>query len=250
MIIYTACDQMYFDEFVPPLINSIQRNTTCECYIHVFDPRPDQLELLESLGVAYSYEHTDPDRFVTAAQLLTDRARDPEFQTQLKRSQNAMLKGNDVDLADRMRKTYYACARFVALANLLDTPTTVFAIDVDAIVRLPIEQLSTESDFYLHQVLGKKSRYLAGGMYLNANENSVNFVQEYAQAIIEKFDQNYLYWGLDQDILDDIIPSYQCGQLPMGLIDWNMQPDSAVWTAKGTRKELDIFVNEKKKYSA
>jgi hypothetical protein len=62
------------------------------------------------------------------------------------------------------------------------------------------------------------------------------------------FERDYVYWGLDQDILDQIVPQYNHGQLPMSMIDWNMAPDSVVWTAKGTRKEDVKFLDEKKKY--
>lgn len=244
MIIYTACDQTYFDEFAKTLVNSIHRNTDCECAIHVFDPRPDQLDWLKANRVNYTFEHTDTARFVQAAEQLTARANE----VQLKRTLNAMGKGNDADLASRMRKTYYACARFIALSNLL-LQETVFAIDVDALVRRPIDILS-DFDFYLHQVTGKNARYLAGGMYLNPASTSRNFIQHYSQLLKEKLDQNYLYWSMDQDVLDVVVPHYQCGQLPMRLIDWNMQPDSAVWTAKGTRKNLESFINEKKLYTS
>jgi len=35
----------------------------------------------------------------------------------------------------------------------------------------------------------------------------------------------------------------------MAYIDWEMQDHSYIWTAKGTRKDLAIFVNEKRKYT-
>jgi hypothetical protein len=31
-------------------------------------------------------------------------------------------------------------------------------------------------------------------------------------------------------------------------IDWHMSPTSAIWSAKGKRKHLEIFVQELKKY--
>jgi hypothetical protein len=34
----------------------------------------------------------------------------------------------------------------------------------------------------------------------------------------------------------------------MSYIDWAMRAESAIWSAKGKRKELDIFKNEQQKY--
>jgi hypothetical protein len=57
-----------------------------------------------------------------------------------------------------------------------------------------------------------------------------------------------LYWFLDQLILDQIVPKYRKGLLPMSYIDWAMKPESPIWSAKGPRKELDIFKKEQQKY--
>jgi hypothetical protein len=53
---------------------------------------------------------------------------------------------------------------------------------------------------------------------------------------------------LDQFILDAIVPQYKKGLLPMSYIDWAMRPESAIWSAKGKRKELEIFKREQSKY--
>ena len=57
-----------------------------------------------------------------------------------------------------------------------------------------------------------------------------------------------LYWFLDQFILDILVPKYHKGLLPMSYIDWAMRPESSIWSAKGKRKELDIFKQEQNKY--
>ena len=60
--------------------------------------------------------------------------------------------------------------------------------------------------------------------------------------------RDIIYWSLDQDILDNIVPSYVYKELPRSYIDWNMLPTSIIWTAKGKRKDLEIFKLEKEKY--
>jgi hypothetical protein len=50
--------------------------------------------------------------------------------------------------------------------------------------------------------------------------------------------------------MDPLVPKHQHGQLPAELIDWNMNSNSVVWTAKGTRKDLEVFKLEQLKYTA
>jgi hypothetical protein len=124
------------------------------------------------------------------------------------------------------------------------------AIDSDAIVRANIPSLPTIHDFYIHRITGRKARFLAGGIYLTGNEQGYNFLKEYAETLKSNIGCDTLHWGIDQDVLDYIVPKYNFGNLPLAYIDWEMLPNSYVWTAKGKRKELDIFVNEQKKYSS
>jgi hypothetical protein len=61
-------------------------------------------------------------------------------------------------------------------------------------------------------------------------------------------EQDDIYWFLDQVLLDQLVPQYNKGLLPMSYIDWAMRAESAIWSAKGKRKELDIFKQEQRKY--
>jgi hypothetical protein len=83
------------------------------------------------------------------------------------RTVNAMTKGGDTSLQERIKKTYYACARFVRLSKLFQTGP-VLALDIDAVIRKPWTPLSVHHDFYLHHIAGRKARYLARH---SANEN-------------------------------------------------------------------------------
>jgi hypothetical protein len=53
---------------------------------------------------------------------------------------------------------------------------------------------------------------------------------------------------LDQVVLDQLVPKFNKGLLPMSYIDWAMRADSAIWSAKGKRKELAVFQQEQAKY--
>jgi hypothetical protein len=239
--IYAACDSEYFDQFGQEFINSIQHNTKFGTHIHLFNPTAVQLEFCQQKQVSVTYESVPFDLFTT---ISTDRLETK----QLERTHTAMKKGNDQSLAERLRKTYYACVRFIRLQEVFDGSTTVFAADIDAIVRSDIPSLSTERDFYIHHITGAKARFLAGGLWLNPVAGSSNFLQAYSNQLRVSIEQNYIYWGLDQDVLDPIVPQYCYGNLPISYIDWNMNDHSQVWTAKGKRKDLEVFKKEKLKY--
>ena len=241
--IYAACDSVYFDEFGLAFISSIRRNTQAGVHLHLFNPDQQQIDQCHALGATVTWEYVLLDLFKPAVNTLLHPA-------QLDRTKKAMLKGGDQTLLERMQKTYYACARFIRLQELFDPTVTTLELDVDAVVRREIPELDETCDFYIHHISGKKERFLAGGLYLCANSRSQKFLTEYAQQLRNYIERDYLYWGLDQDLLDTVVPYYQHQQLPMSLIDWNMQPESCVWTAKGTRKDLAVFKAEKNKYTA
>ena len=248
--IYTACDSEYFSSFGRTLINSIHTNTDLGVHVHLFNPLPDQLEFCSRKNISFTYETVDSGLFVTAGERWNRAALSDLEQTQLDRTRTAMRKGHDRSILERIQKTYYACARFVRLAELFAQSVPVLSVDVDAVVRATPVALSDQHDFYIHQITGRKARILAGGVFLNPTAGSQDFLNAYAAEITQYLNNDYIYWGLDQDILDRVVPMFNYGQLPGEYIDWNMLPNSYIWTAKGTRKELLSFVNESARYKS
>lgn len=240
--IYAACDTKYFSEFGTAFIRSVRLNTAAGVHLHLFNPLEQQVETCHQLGATVTWESVPIELFEPASRTTLSP-------TELDRTQNAMMKGGDRTLLERMQKTYFACARFIRLQELFNPGITALELDVDAVVRGNIPRLDENCDFYIHHITGKKARFLAGGLYLTANSNSAQFLSKYADQLRQYVDRDYLYWGLDQDLLDPIVPQYRHQQLPMSYIDWNMDPNSYVWTAKGTRKDLEVFKNEKRKYT-
>lgn len=242
-VIFAACDEDYFDQYAQTFCRSAIRTAAHTVHIHIFNPRADQLEWCRDSGIHHTWEYISRTQFGAAVSRLQNAGGE-----QLRRSEVAMTKGGDVALEQRVIKTYYACARFVRLAQLKRQYCTVFACDIDAVFLRSVPQLSTDHDFYIHQIFGNKARFLAGGLYLNPSSQS--FVDAYADVLAQRIQQDYLYWSLDQDVLDPLVPRYNYGQLPQSLIDWNMRPDSVIWTAKCARKSNTAFVNEQQKYAA
>jgi hypothetical protein len=243
--IYSACDQHYFDQFGKTFVQSVKDNSDHLIHVHLYNPRDDQLSYCDTIeGLSYTYEQLDFSVFNTAAQRLDADQTSVQYQ----RSNTAMKKSNDNKLSDRIAKTYYACARFIRLWEIITPNTCTLAVDSDAVVRSSVPLLS-ERDFYIHHVAGKNPRYLAGGIMLPGGATGYNFLSDYAQELLKHIEQDHIYWSLDQDVLDNIVTRYQWGQLPKSYIDWDMQPDSYIWTAKGQRKDQPVFINEQQKYT-
>ena len=246
--IYAACDHDYFEEFGPAFIGSIRANTQVGIHIHIFNPTSTQLEFCHDHNVGVTWEHVPVELFEPSAKrwsLLP--VSDPEL-TRYNRTVNAMGKGEDVSITQRLQKTYYACARFIRLAELYQQ-IPMLAVDIDAVVCNSFPGLDARHDFYIHHITGKRARYLAGGLWLNSSTQCEQFLNMYATELRSWFEKDYVYWGLDQDLLDPIVPQFNHGQLPIEYIDWNMQEHSYIWTAKGTRKSLQSFTSAQKKYT-
>jgi hypothetical protein len=245
--VYAAADTVYFDLHAKPLIKSIIANTPeFGVHVHIYDPRPDQIAFCRDLpAVTCSYENLDNTAFQQAADYWLTRT---QFENDRQRQMHK--KGQKLgreELLKLIRQTYYACGRFVRLAELLRPGQRCLSIDVDGLVRRPfVDQLGTK-DFYLYEK-PKDGTHLAGAILFNGTAGSHEFLQEYAKRLRSSMDQDDLYWFLDQLILDQLVSKYHKGLLPISYIDWAMRDESAIWSAKGPRKELDVFKQEQEKY--
>jgi hypothetical protein len=249
--IYAACDHDYFNEFGPTLINSVLKNTTYGVHLHLYNPTPDQIRYCRSTDrVSITYEYASIDMFAGAAKQWEITPTNPELADRRKRILTAMGKGKDTSIQQRIQRTYFASARFIRLHQLIRPVSRLFAIDVDAVVRLPLPELDNNRDFFIHYISGRRARYLAGGLYLTGNNRGYDFLKEYATVLKTNIETDNLYWGIDQDVLTELVPRYHWSNLPIEYIDWEMQEHSYIWTAKGTRKDLETFVNEKQKYTS
>jgi hypothetical protein len=244
--VYAAADTAYFDKHARPLINSIRTNTPdIGCHIHIYNPRTDQLEFCNSRGASYTYETVDDTLFSPVLDYWIKRnSFSNERQRQMYKKGQTL---GPAELLKLIKQTYYACARFVRLSEILAPEQKCLALDVDGLVRAPFTNNLGAADFYLYRK-PKDGTHLAGALLFNGTAGSNKFLQQYASLLRENIAAQELYWFLDQFILDQLVPSCNVGLLPMSYIDWAMKPDSAIWSAKGKRKELDIFKREQSKY--
>lgn len=251
--LYAAADAKYFDQFGIALINSVTRNTPYGIHIHIYNPLETQLEWCRNVDrLSVSWETVDNDVFEEAFRFWSRPTLPEPFQS--RKAKMLTVKGNvlppDELLRNWIAKTYYACMRFVRLAELVQPTHRLLAIDVDGIVRKTFDTDLGSNDVYLYQKEkhGKFAGYLAGAILYNAQPATMAFINELAQVLRSEIEQNNLYWFLDQNNLDVIVPRYSRGLLPINYIDWHMGKDSAIWSAKGQRKELEVFKQEQQKY--
>lgn len=261
--IYAAADREYFDMYGRALINSVIHNTSHGVHMHLYDPTPTQLEFCKQPRVSVSWEHIGTDQFQSALELWT-RADLSEIY-QARRDKMLGIKVVDhalsinTNLEIWLRKTYYACMRFVRLAELVIQPQRFLEIDVDGIVRKPFQTEfgdDDQVDLYLYEKhktdrhTGQqiKTGHLAGSILYTPKPRALEFIHKCGAAMRQEIEIDNIYWFLDQNILDATIQNYRKGLLPIGYVDWHMHPDSAIWTAKGKRKDLAAFVQELRKY--
>jgi len=244
--VYAAADTLYFDVHAKPLINSILTNTPdIGCHIHIYNPRQDQIDFCNRPGVSCTYETLSSENFDPVTRYWTSRN---NFSND--RQRQMFKKGQTlgtIELSKLIKQTYYACVRFIRLAELLQPGQRCLALDVDGLVRKPFTQDLGDADFYLYRK-PKDGTHLAGALLFNGKPGSHNFLQQYANDLRKNISEDELYWFLDQLILDQHVPNHNVGLLPMSYIDWAMRDDSSIWSAKGKRKELDLFKQEQGKY--
>jgi hypothetical protein len=242
--LYTAADLNYFEIHGKPLISSVLTNTVYSIHIHIINPTDAQLMWCSKRDrLSVSYEYIDCKIFKTIAQEWFHKS---EFNNQREKQMydKGQLYGVDT-MADIIEKTYYACCRFIRLPELKPENTKCLILDVDGIVRSDFRIDLDDCDLYVYQK--KSGEHLAGAILLNPSSD--RFLKEFQKSLSKEIKKNNIYWFLDQIILDQIIGKYKKGLLPMSYIDWEMNPDSSIWSAKGKRKELTSFTSEQIKYN-
>jgi hypothetical protein len=245
--VYAAADTVYFDFHGRALINSVIKNSpSTGIHIHIYNPRRDQLAFCaERPQVTVTWETTNPVEFeqVTTDWLSRNNFANDRQRQMWKRGQV----GGRAELHKLICQTYYACMRFARLSEILQSGQRCLEIDVDGLIRAPFDTNLGQADFYLYEK-PKDGTHLAGAILFNGQPGSHEFLQKYGEAMRENIARNDIYWFLDQVVLDQLVPKYQKGLLPMSYIDWAMRDNSAIWSAKGKRKELEVFKQEQRKY--
>lgn len=246
--VYVAADTQYFERFGRALINSVMRNTNYGVHVHLYNPTQPQFDFINSNSrVSLTWETFDLDQFDSAVKFWSRPVLAEPYWSRRNKMLGLKQFSDSANIATWIYKTYYACMRFVRLAEFVDRPRSFLEIDIDGLVRRPfVTEFNDGRDFHLYQK--DKGGHLAGSILYNRSARSYEFIKQLASVIRHEIEQDNIYWFLDQHCLDNIIPQYNRGLLPISYVDWHMKPDSAIWSAKGKRKELEVFKKELGRY--
>jgi hypothetical protein len=247
-IIYCACDELYFNLYGKILINSITQHTDFPIHFHLYNPCDETLDKYYT-KINISYEYLNQDIFNPAF----DRWNNVSDQISIKRKNDMVKDWSDTETLFRtIVKTYYACTRFIRLAEMLTQPKSILMLDVDSIIRRKLILPETSADICIYEKNHKKhvpyTQHLASTIYYTGSIGSFNLIKDHANLIIEEYNKNEIYWFLDQDTLDIAIQKYNKSILDLSFVDFNFKNDSTIWCAKGPRKHKPEYQAELAKY--
>ena len=248
--VFVAADENYFNAYAKPLINSVRKNLPHAIHLHLYNPSEQTKQWCNDNQVGYSFEIFDESTLEPSF----NRWKGPQTDPESIRKKGHMLKDlNDmVRLKNEIRKTYFACTRFIRLAELLSKPTYIIMLDTDSLVRNNFVLPSNTADIHIFEKKHKKhvpyTQHLASTIFYTGTEGSLQLIKDHAELILQEYNKDELYWFLDQDTLDVAIQKYIKKPLSVQLVDFDMNDSSPIWCAKGPRKFKDRFLNEVKKY--
>lgn len=225
LVVLAACDSEYVTHAVS-LVRSLEVFSPGQTIIlHLVNPTNDVLQRLDMLG-----------RQLKRTRLVLSRER--------------IELGSMTDL---LRRTYYACARFLRLAELIQASGCDYLVlDADSLVVAPIDRNFSDKPeaevCLLRRDLGgpvtEQLAVAAGSVWTRSTPNSRRFFNAVAEDIQSTFADGSAAWYLDQTILkrrmDDKSIPVIVRNIKSKYADWEFRDDSVVWQAKGTRKYLDL----------
>jgi hypothetical protein len=249
-VMFTAADEKYFNLYAKPLINSAKQYLEASIHIHLYNPSEETINWCKENEIGYSYEIFDESTLTPTFNRWKEIPTTPD---DIRKKGHMIKDSSDLSrLKNEIKKTYFACTRFVRLSQLISKPTYVIMLDTDSIVRSSFKLPSSKYDIHIFEKNHKKhvpyTQHLASTIFYTGTESSFKLIQEHADLILREYSNDALYWFLDQDTLDIAIQKCKKKPLLKSLVDFEMNVSSSIWCAKGPRKFKDIYLNEIEKY--
>lgn len=226
LLLFSACDTGYVDHAVS-LIRSVDVFSPGFAFLlHVVNPSEAALERLQTLAAGL-------------------------------RNTRLWVSTESIDLSalsDEARRTYYACARFFRLAELVpQIKTPVLSLDADSLILNPIDQNFTDKPDAEICLVRRDQKddgveeHLAvatGTIWIRPCKRTIQFMQSVSDGIAGAFAAGEAGWYLDQLVFKrqmtafgERFPIYN---IKTKYADWHFKPDSIVWAGKGPRKFSDL----------
>lgn len=249
-VFFIAADENYFNLYGKTLISSIKHHFTYPIHFHLYNPSEVTIKFCENNKISFSHEFFKENEVDKAFEIYQISTMDMEFV----RRRSKMIKIGDPiqKIRNELIRTYYACARFVRLHQLLRKPTYVIMLDTDSLVRKPFLLPSKNYDIHIFEKNHKKhvnyTQHLASTIFYTGTEGSFKLIRDHANLIYEEFQNNTFYWFLDQETLDIAIQKFNKNPLSKSFVDFDMEEHSFIWCAKGKRKSHSVWINESARY--
>jgi hypothetical protein len=250
IVFFVAADEKYFNLYGKSLISSIKHNFNHSIHFHLYNPSDSTKDFCKKNNIYYSYEYFDETNVETAFEFYQMSTLNEEFT----RRRSTMIKIGEqmTKIRNELIRTYYACARFIRLHELLTKPTYVVMLDTDSLVRKPFLLPSKDYDIHIFEKKHKKhvtyTQHLASTIFYTGTEGSFKLIRDHARLILDEFKQDTFYWFLDQETLDLAIQKYKKSPLQKYFVDFDMEEYSFIWCAKGKRKNEQVWIDELTRY--
>lgn len=224
LLVFAACDVAYVGN-AKALIRSLDLvSPGCDFLLHLVNARQEVIDGLEELA-----EQLESTRLFVTAEVTKLRAAEH-------------------------KRTWYACARFVRLAEILPlTETPILVMDADGLFVSPIDFDFTdkqEAQMCL-PIRGLADdnrpmhlRVAAGAIWIQPAEATRAFFGAVASDLLDAFRGGEPTWFIDQEILARHLAEGTGKVIARNIkkkyIDWDFREDAIVWTGKGKRKRQDL----------
>jgi len=251
-LFYIAADENYFNDYGKALANSIRTYFNLEIHFHLYNPSKETLDYCKNRNYSVSYEYFS-HQFVERA---FEYYKLPNRDIEINRRRDKMIKlGEDIEkIRSELVKTYYACARFVRLHQLLTRPTYIIMLDTDSLVRKSFPLPDNQYDIHIFEKTHSKhvdyTQHLASTIFYTGTLASRRLIRDHANLILEEFKKDTFYWFLDQETLDIVIQKYRKNPLLQEFVDFEFSNHSHIWCAKGPRKNLTLWHREITKFQS
>ena len=224
LLMLTAVDKTYLGHAIALARSLDEHAPGHHLLVHLINPDPESLARLQACAGSLRRLHVH---------VSTEKVRVP---------------------ASASKAAYYASARFLRMADLLQAPDAVpvLALDADALAvgALTLDfSDKPETEICLRRRLRADAghRHLevaAGAVWARPTPRARSFMQAVADDLTEAFADGQAQWFIDQEVLGRHVEAAtaqtKVRNLKSKFADWNMGPDAVFWMGKGDRKYRDL----------
>lgn len=225
-VIYTGCDENYYELYAVPLIISILNQIdwiAVHCHV-VFENNYKEI-FLKHPRLTHTYEIID-DNFINSIPI----------------NSKATMKLEKYDTELTPKIIYFASCRFMQLEKIFEGDKRILQIDSDSILFKPF----SKKDFYqltdsVRAMRKPKSpeKIMASTLSCGNNNEGILFRKKLSKKMFEVFSSG-AYWFVDQVVLQDFFSDLVFEPISLEWNTWSFKKRSAFFrTAKGNKKETN-----------